>query len=235
MVSIYTQGCSEVSLLKRGSFLPNVLFSVRSSTAMTISDSSVNRWLTRLESGDDLAAEKLWAVYFERLVLLAHGRLQARHRKVVDAEDIALSAFNSFCKGVTNKKFPQLSNRDGLWRLLVSITIHKLLHVVRDQNRLKRGGEFRELVGFDSSSDSIAAVNQVVSREPSPEFAAEVAEQYELLMRSLGDQDLIQLATWKMEGFTNEEIAQKLNRTTRTIERKLQLIRKIWIRSQVVE
>ncbi len=200
---------------------------------MTISDSSVTRWLTRLETGDDLAADRLWHVYFDRLVHLAHGRLQTKHRKIVDAEDIALSAFHSFCRGVENQKFPALSDRHGLWRLLVTITIHKLLHAVRDENRLKRGGQFHELKGLDFSSDSFAAVNLVVSREPSPEFAVEVAEQYELMMASLGDEELAQLATWKMEGYTNEEIAKKANRATRTIERKLQLIRKIWIHHQV--
>jgi DNA-directed RNA polymerase specialized sigma24 family protein len=202
---------------------------------MSITDSSVARWLERLESGDNLAAERLWNVYFERLVRLAHRRLQTRHRKIVDAEDIALSAFHSFCRGVENKRFPALSDRDGMWRLLVSITIHKLLHVVRDQDRIKRGGQFRELSGLDSSNDSLAAVNQIVSREPSPEFAAEVAEQFELLMTSLGDKELVQLAIWKMEGYSNEEIAMKISRTTRTIERKLNLIRKIWIHRHVDE
>ncbi len=75
----------------------------------------------RLEAGDDLAAARLWNAYFDRLVHLAHGRLQAKYQKVVDAEDIALSAFHSFCRGVENKKFPALSDSHGLWRLLVSI------------------------------------------------------------------------------------------------------------------
>jgi len=200
-----------------------------------MSDSSVTGWLERLEIGDDEAATKLWNKYFDRLVHLAHGRLQAKYGKVNDAEDIALSALHSFCRGVENNKFPGLSDRDGLWRLLVSITINKLLHVVRDQKRLKRGGQFHELNQLDSSSDCIAAVNHIVSREPSPEFALEVAEQYQQMMLSLEDEDLVRLATWKMEGFSNEEIALKLDRSTRTVERKLQLIRKIWIHRQVDE
>ncbi len=195
---------------------------------MTISDSSVTRWLQRLEVGDSVAAEKLWQLFFERLVQLAHGRLQARHRKAIDAEDIALSAFHSFCVGVEKKKFPALSGRDSLWRLLVSITIHKLLHAVRDQNRIKRGGQFRELQGLDASNSGWDVLNQVVSQEPSPEFAVEVAEQYEILIRSLGNDELVQLANWKMEGYSNEELAAKIGKSLRTVERKLNLIRKIW-------
>ncbi|MCU0710247.1 MAG: ECF-type sigma factor [Pirellula sp.] len=202
---------------------------------MLDSNSSVMRWLERLEEGEDDAVAALWNSYFERLVKLADGRLQAKHRKGVDAEDIALSAFNSFCEGVKKKRFPSLSDRHGLWKLLVSITIHKVCHAIRSQQAIKRGGEFHELIHLDSSTDSIAAVNLLVSREPSPEFAAELVEQFERLMHSLNDQELMQYATWKMEGFSNEEIAIKVNRSTRTVERKLNLIRKIWIRNELMD
>ena len=94
---------------------------------------------------------------------------------------------------------------------------------------VRRRGLFREVADIAGSSDAIAAVNQVVGREPSPEFAAEVAEEYERLIKSLGDATLEQLATWKLEGYTNAEIAQKWDKTERTVERKLNLIRKIWI------
>jgi DNA-directed RNA polymerase specialized sigma24 family protein len=196
---------------------------------MSLSDSSVRRWVSRLQAGDEAAAQRLWEVFFDRLVHLAHQRLQVRHRRVIDAEDVALSAFGSFCKGVEQQRFPQLTDQHDLWRLLVSITVHKVLHVVRDQKRIKRGGLFRELNQLAGSSDAIAAIDQVVGREPSPEFATEVAEEYERLMKSLDDENLSQLAAWKLEGFTNAEIAQKWNKTERTVERKLNLIRKIWI------
>jgi DNA-directed RNA polymerase specialized sigma24 family protein len=106
--------------------------------------------------------------------------------------------------------------------------VHKVLHVVRDQNRLKRGGQFRELAGLEESRDAIAAVNQLVGREPSPEFAVEVAEEFERLIRALNSEELAQLAAWKLEGYTNDEIATKWGRATRTVERKLNLIRKLW-------
>jgi len=73
------------------------------------------------------------------------------------------------------------------------------------------------------------------SREPSPEFALEFAEQYQQMMLSLEDEDLVRLATWKLKGFFNEQIALKLDRSVRSVERKLQLIRKIWIHRQGVD
>ncbi len=187
----------------------------------------VTAWLRKLEAGHDLAAQRLWDVFFERLVRLAQERMRTNDRRVADAEDVALSAFASFCRGVENQRFPELTDRHGLWRLLVSITIHKLLHLQRDQNRLKRGGQFRAAEPLANSDRS--AVDELISREPTPEFAAEIAEQYERWIRALDSDELKRLAEWKLEGFTNDEIATKSGRTTRTVERKLNLIRKILV------
>ncbi len=189
----------------------------------------VTAWLRKLEAGHDHAAQRLWDVFFERLVRLVQDRMRATDRRVADPEDVALSAFASFCRGVENQRFPELSNRQGLWRLLVSITIHKLLHLQRDQNRLKRRGHFRAIELPTDSDTERSAVDQIISREPTPEFAAQVAEQYDLWMRALNSEELTRLAIWKLEGFTNDEIAAKCGRTTRTIERKLNLIRKILV------
>lgn len=187
----------------------------------------ITEWLRRLEAGHDLAAQRLWDVFFERLVRLAQERMRVTDRRIADAEDVALSAFASFCRGVEKQRFPELTDRHGLWRLLVSITIHKLLHLQRDQNRLKRGGSFRAL---DPIADADrAVVDQLLSREPTPEFAAEVAEHYDRWMKALDSEELTRLALWKLEGFTNDEIATKSGRTTRTVERKLNLIRKILV------
>lgn len=196
---------------------------------MPTSDTSVTRWLRKLEAGHDLAAERLWEVFFERLVGLLRERMRATSHRLADPEDIALSAFASFCRGVENQRFPQLADRHGLWRLLVSISVHKLLHVQRDQNRLKRGGNFRPLEPSVSADEGCSVVDQIIGREPTPEIAAQVAEQYDRWMKALGNEELVRLAEWKLEGFTNEEIAGKCGRTTRTVERKLNLIRKILI------
>ena len=189
----------------------------------------VTEWLRQLEAGHDLAAQRLWDVFFERLVRVAQDRMRTNDRRVADAEDVALSAFASFCRGVENQRFPELTDRQGLWRLLVSITIHKLLHLQRDQNRLKRGGGFRAIEPLANSDADRSAVDELISREPTPEFAAQIAEQYDRWMKALDSGELTRLAEWKLEGFTNDEIAAKCGRTTRTVERKLNLIRKILV------
>lgn len=69
------------------------------------------------------------------------------------------------------------------------------------------------------------ALAQVAGREPSPEFAAMMAEQYVELLDRLGDETLRRVATMKLDGYTNEEIAEQLHCGLRTVERKLGVIR----------
>jgi len=68
----------------------------------------------------------------------------------------------------------------------------------------------------------------VLGDEPTPEFAAQVAEECQRLLGRLGDAELRSVALWKMEGYTNEEIAARLNCVPRTVQRKLGLIRTLW-------
>jgi DNA-directed RNA polymerase specialized sigma24 family protein len=68
----------------------------------------------------------------------------------------------------------------------------------------------------------------VVGREPTPEFAAEVAEQCQRLLEALDDDTLRSVAVWKMEGSTNPEIAARLGCSLSSVERKLRLVRRIW-------
>jgi len=196
---------------------------------MDSNELDITEWLRNLEEGHDAAAQQLWNVFFDRMVRLAEVRMRATDRRVSDAEDIALSAFASFCRGAENQRFTQLSDRDGLWRLLVCITIRKLSHTLRDQNRRKRGGNQRQVESPVDSSANRSVVDQIISREPTPEFAAQVAEEHSRWMMALGSDELVQLAEWKLEGFTNDEIAAKWGRTTRTVERKLNLIRKVLV------
>src|SRR6266403_2686702 len=75
------------------------------------SEASVTRWIDRLKAGDPDAAQKLWERYFRRLVGLARKKLRAAPRRAADEEDVALSAFDSFCRGAGQDRFPQLHDR----------------------------------------------------------------------------------------------------------------------------
>ena len=67
-----------------------------------------------------------------------------------------------------------------------------------------------------------------MAEEPSPEFAAMVADNCDALLNRLEDERLVQIAQLKMQGYTNDEIAKRINRSRPTVERRLKLIREIW-------
>jgi DNA-directed RNA polymerase specialized sigma24 family protein len=192
---------------------------------------SVTDRLGRLKAGDPAAAQQLWEGYFQRLVRLARVRLRAAPHRTADEEDVALSAFDSFCRGAQQGRFPRLDDRDDLWQVLVLLTTRKAASLVRLERRQRRGGgkvrNASALAGGDAGSGEWPLGN-LASREPDPEFAAQVAEQCRRLLERLGNPALQEIAVWKMEGHTNEEIAAKLGRSVGTVERKLRLIRKVW-------
>lgn len=192
---------------------------------------SVTNWLSQLQEGDPTAAQKLWECYFQQLVELARQKLQGAPRRAADEEDVALSAFNSFCRGAESGRFPQLFDRDSLWRLLVALTARKAVDLRRHEARYKRSGTTerrRRLPRSPRPSSTEEELDRVLSREPTPEFAAQVAEECQRLLSSLKDASLRAVALRKMEGYTTEEIAAQFGCVPRTVERKLQVIRRIW-------
>jgi DNA-directed RNA polymerase specialized sigma24 family protein len=188
------------------------------------SDGSITRWLGKLQAGDPAAAQQLWARYFLRLVGLARLKLRGVPRQARDEEDVALSAFDSFCRDAGDGHFPQLLDRDSLWRLLAVITARKAAHLVRDETRLKRGGR----AGPASPAEEEAILKKLLSREPTAETAAQMAEQCRRLLQRLGDKELEAIAVARMEGYSVDEIAAQFGYAARSIKRKLQLIRSLW-------
>jgi DNA-directed RNA polymerase specialized sigma24 family protein len=195
------------------------------------SPNSVTFWIDQLKAGERAAARQLWEGYFHRLVRLARARLQGTPRRAADEEDVALSAFDSFCRGAELGRFPQLDDREDLWRLLVTLTERKAIGLMRREHRQKRGGGAvlgESFWAAPDGADRLPGIDQVAGREPTPEFAALVAEECGRLLEALGGDELRSIAVWKMEGDTVEEIAARLGRAPRTVERKLQLIRSQW-------
>ncbi len=165
------------------------------------------------------------------MVGLARRKLDASRASdvAVDEEDVALSAFDSFCGGAADGRYPDLFDRDDLWRLLVVITTRKAISESRRQNRQKRGaGLVRNESQLSSLDDEDEVLARAVGTEPTPESAAIVVEEYRRLLDRLGDDTLRKVAVWRMEGFSVDEIAEKLGCARRTVARQLALIRTIW-------
>lgn len=196
-------------------------------------DESITQWIHQLKEGERAAVQKLWENYFTRLVRLARRWLHHAPTQVVDAEDIALSAFDSFCRRAEQGRFPKLFDRGDLWQLLVVIAFRKACNQVKHEARRQpHNGRVLHASTLSAAGgeDAGAIFTQLISRDPDPEFAAQTAEEYRRLLAKLDDEQLRQIAEMKMAGYTNAEISQRLrpHRSVVTIERKLARIRLLW-------
>ena len=193
--------------------------------------SPVRVWVSQLKDGDPQAAQLLWNTYFLRMVKVARARLHGASGRMADEEDVALSAFKSFCRGTKDGRFPYLHDHEDPWPLLLALTTNKAIDLVRYERRVKRGGSRTQSslsARPQTPLDEQAMLSELIGREPDPQVTLQIAEECQHLLDGISDTILRAIALWKMEGFTTEEIASKLGCTARTVERKLHMIRRLW-------
>jgi len=178
---------------------------------------SITRLIRAAQDDRDSAVGPLLAVYFDRLVQLARGRLRNLPGLANYDEDLALRSFYSVYRRLQDPERPlELAGRDDLWRLLATRTISRAIDLIR-RHRPEEAPNDQDLT-------------QLLTREPTPEEAAEVADECRRLLDSLPELELRQIALWKVEGYTNEEIATRMDCVPRTIERKVSRIHLLWKR-----
>jgi len=125
-----------------------------------------------------------------------------------------------------NGQFPDVHSRAELWALLVTITDRKAVNCVRRHMSVKRGGgkvHNESTLSAPLDQDREALLARVEGNTPPPDRIVLISELVERL-----DDDLRRVVGLKREGFTNEEIAQLVNRSVATIERRLRLLRDEW-------
>lgn len=186
-------------------------------------NTNVSHWIDLVKHGDSVAANQIWQHYFDRLVRIVRQRLYGQNRAVSDEEDVVLSVFDSFYAAVEKGRFPDLSDRDDLWRLLLRMSARKVVDKRRHDQRQRRGGDIK----LHSLNHSVQDENiiEAIGDEPSPEMVLMMQESVEKLFSHLGVGQLRKLAVAKFEGYSNAELAQRFQCSERTIERRLHLIR----------
>ena len=179
---------------------------------------SITAWLAALKSGDESAAERIWERCFQQIRDQAQRRLGAAGVREIDGEDIAVSALQALCAGARNGRFPKLDRREDLWRLLFTIAARK------SSNALRRDARRHE-VGESAVNGAFAAEEHLDLEDPRA-FDGSMSACEELLQQL--EPKLRDVAVLKLQGFTNEEIARRQERSVKTIERYLQMIRSAW-------
>jgi RNA polymerase sigma factor (sigma-70 family) len=193
--------------------------------------SSISQWISGLKAGEADAAQQLWDRYSQRLIQLARGRLGNAPKRIADEEDIAQSVFFSLCRGADAGRLNDVTDRDDLWWLLLKVTRMKVADHVRRELAQKRGGGHvsaeSEILNNSDQSHGFSLDN-LIGEQVTPELLAIMEEEHQRLLALLRDDLLRRIATARIEGYTVAEIATDLSISTRSVERKLQLIRSRW-------
>jgi DNA-directed RNA polymerase specialized sigma24 family protein len=179
----------------------------------------VTQLLQEVKQGDHAAFEQIWQLYFEKLVQLARRNLNSMPSAFADENDVVQSVMFSWYQRVIDGRFPNLNDRHGLWKLLLTITLNKSRALARKEGNRQALLKERYVSGLPAGD------------EPTLESVTQFTDQFRALLAELDDDLLRTIAVDKMYGLTNREIAAKTGKAMVTVERKLGRIRKIWAAS----
>lgn len=187
--------------------------------SMTITEGgTVTQWIALLRTGNEDAATQLWKLFIHRLRTLLRKQL---HGPSYDEEDVALSSFRVLCRCLSEGRYPDLVNRDQLWRVLATIAVRKSRDYFESETCQKRGGP-------GHCTGDAASLANAASKEPGPEIEALMTDECQRLLALLENPRLKQVVMWKLEGYSHEEIAAKLGLTRWSVGRMLNCVREIW-------
>jgi RNA polymerase sigma factor (sigma-70 family) len=173
--------------------------------------------LAGCQTGDQAAAEAVFGRYMQRLTLLARTRLSSRLASRTDPEDVVMSAWRSFFVGARDGRY-SLRRSGDLWRLLVSITLHKLYHQARRHLADKRSPS------VERPWQDVAERQPVDYREPLPEEAIALSDELEAILAKL-DPLPRRVLELRLQGASLEEISVDTGRSERTVRRTIATIR----------
>jgi RNA polymerase sigma factor (sigma-70 family) len=186
-------------------------------------------WIQGLRQGDPRVLKDLWDCYFPKLIRQARTRLGRYPKRSFDEEDLALSVFDTLYRGAKEGRFDNLHSRSNLWAILVAITRQKTADRIRRETRQKRGGgELRGDSVFEGNANERQGFERLADDEPTPEMLVSLDEEYRRLMGLLRDDGIRRIAALRLEGYSNDEIAQRLAVSVRAIQRKVRLIAECW-------
>jgi RNA polymerase sigma-70 factor (ECF subfamily) len=170
-------------------------------------------FLRRLKADPSLAAVELDEKYRSRLCRKVEREMNVRFRRKEDAEDVVQSAFRTFYRRKSQGEFSIDSGSD-LWRLLETITRHKILKHVEKLDAGKRTSKREQYPDGD----------QLQGQEPSPDQAAVAADLMEKVLAGL-DESYVKVFHRRLQKYTEDEIATELSCTRAFVRAKLKRIR----------
>ena len=180
-----------------------------------------SRLAERLRTGDTATETLVVHRFAIQLVALARRHLAQRIQQKSSPEDVVQSTFRSFFKRLRRGQF-DFESWDGLWSLLVLITVRKCAgrreHFLADRRDVRREVPLSTAFGDGD-------LQRVLSRGPRPDEAVVLTELVEQLLCDLSESEQ-QIVRLRLEGYSIAEITSVLDRADRTVRRVLARVRR---------
>lgn len=175
-------------------------------------------WVAQWRQGDQAAAGELYRLYVDRLIALARSQMSARLAQRIDAEDVVQSAYRCFFAFAKEGRY-DVERGGDLWRLLVTVTLHKLQQHVERQRAQKRAADREESFGSEDSLLGLQA--HVPARDPAPADAVALTDELEKALRvhTIEERRMVEM---RLQGYQLEEIANEMQCSERTVRRVLE-------------
>lgn len=196
-------------------------------------DEHLTMWIERLRDGDSEAKEVIFRQHFEQLVRYARKRLKGLPSRERDEEDVALSVLDTFMRRINDGQYTWVADRQDLWRALYDVAAKRVAKEFRRQLAQKRGGgKVHTESVFDAPEGADSGVGGIANHaDPRQEFADQLAEScselFAQLRRQPKGEELVAVAQHRLANYTVQEVADKLDISKATVERRLDLARSV--------
>ncbi len=174
-----------------------------------------NQMIRGLRAGDARTAEEFWHEYGESLQRVANTKLPKGLRHRVAPEDVVQSVCRTFIRRAKDGQF-ELNDGGGMWGLLCAITLTKVREQVRFHMRKKRGANRETSDAFTSGAGSMNPTPADSGLTPAD--AAEFADHFRHVLESMNAEER-RIVELKLEDCTNDQVAEKLGCSERTVRR----------------
>ncbi len=170
--------------------------------------------LRRVNAGTASGAEKLDREYRQKLHALADRGMDNRLRRREDPEDVVQSVLGTVFRRAALGQL-HFEHTSELWRLLDTVTRHKIIKHAEYQRAQKRTPKAEE--GQDADA--------LLDREPTPDERAVAKDLIDNLLKDL-DRSYSKIALLLQEGHSERVIAEQLGCTRSAVTTKIGRLRK---------
>ncbi len=197
-------------------------------------ENSLSLWVAELKQGNEAAAQRVWAEYFDEIARFADRKL-GKFRRMRDGEDVALSAFNCLLQRARAGDLDDVSNSNELRRALIQKAHDKAVEYIRYELRKKRGGgavRGESVFAEMAQDDQAGNIADHVAEHPDELFET-LERDFNELLEKLDDDLLKEVAVLRIQGYSTQEIGEQVDLSAQSIRRKLAIIERRWDQASV--